>query len=482
MRRPNGLDRPVLPRKALVGLFATVASLALALCGVALADTVTTNFEAPPFRSCGLPPAPPVLAPPQFMSCWTVNGQDGWKSAIPGNIPSLPAGYDQQVVANSGAPPEFGSQSLRISNAYGTGPTTSPPEFHFQTYSAPTTDAAGESETNKVYTAQFSFISVHPNQVQPRLLISLSPDNGEGGRMSYIGLEDINTTDSGCVQDEPCGNGIDVSLYDTPDGHFVGYDLGVLPRDVPHTIKFWMKLNPGPGNDLVRILIDGHDVGQCFTTWEDFYRATNQDVPISDRLLLLSGNRDGNRLSLLGGGYLFDNVTTTTAAPGPPGCDLPIEKTADSPTVIAGGLVGYRISVRNRGRLSERNVLVCDHIPREMTFVSADRKLRRLGRRRCLLIQRLGPGQRVSFHLVLRVDANAPPGTVDNIVDETPVAPPVTTTPPVITPPATPPGAQVPDVPGKVTGTPPVIKMVRAPVKVLARRKLAAPPPPHVTG
>ena len=53
-----------------------------------------------------------------------------------------------------------------------------------------------------------------------------------------------------------------------------------------------------------------------------------------------------------------------------------------------------------------------------MTFVSANRKLRRVGRRRCLVIPLLKPGQRVSFHLMLRVDANAPPGTLDNIADD----------------------------------------------------------------
>ena len=91
-------------------------------------------------------------------------------------------------------------------------------------------------------------------------------------------------------------------------------------------------------------------------------------------------------------GYLFDNVTTTTSnGPGPQGCDVLIDKQADSPTVTAGGIEGYRLTVRNRGRLSERNLLLCDHIPNHTTFVSADRKLRRLGRRRCLLIPRLSP-------------------------------------------------------------------------------------------
>src|SRR5262249_49130219 len=157
----------------------------------------------------------------------------------------LPKGYDQEVVANNGAPPSFGGQSLRLSNAYNQSPLAGPPEFHFQTYSKPTTDAAGENQANTEYIAQFSFVSTKPAVQQPGLFVSISPDNGEGGRMSYIGLEDT-------------PDGIDVIFYDTPnpDGDFVGYDLGTLPRDTPHTIKFWMKLNPGPDNDLVRTYID----------------------------------------------------------------------------------------------------------------------------------------------------------------------------------------------------------------------------------
>jgi uncharacterized repeat protein (TIGR01451 family) len=447
----------VLPRRAIVGLLAMFAGFAVLTGGVALADTVTTNFEAPAFSTTvGIPPPDTPLG--------SVNGQGGWKSAVPGDIPSLPHGYDQAVVANAAipghpAPDAFGAQSLRISNAYAPDPGTAPPEFHFQTYSTPTIDAAGQDLTNTEYTAQFSFISVHPNQQQPGLQISVSPDNGEGGRMSYVGLLDTPT-------------GIEVTFYDTnPAGEWVPFNLGVLPRGVPHTIKIWMRLIPGPNNDLVRIAIDGKDAGQCFTTWESSY---GDNVPISDRLLFLSGNRQGNDLSLLGGGYLFDNVSVTTGGAGPPGCDLPIEKQADSRTVTAGGHVGYRLSVRNRGRLSERNLLFCDHIPRHTTFVSADRKLRRVGARRCLFIPVLRPRQRASVHLVLHVNANAPPGPLENTADLAPDLPPVL-------PPA-PPSTMVPDVPGKVTTTPPVIKKVKAVVTVRAKPKRVHPPPPRVTG
>jgi uncharacterized repeat protein (TIGR01451 family) len=455
----SSVVRVALARKTLVGSFAVVVSIAVLQCGVALADTVTTNFEG--FTVCS-PPAP------VFDAACTVNGQGGWKSAVPGDIPSLPNGYDQQVVANadflgSNAPASFGAQSLRLSNAYNPGLSTFPPEFFYQTYSTPTLDPAGDGLADTEYTAQFSFISTHPDAEQPGLAISVSPDNGEGGRMSYIGLTDTSA-------------GIDVTFYDTDaNGNFVGYDLATLPRDVEHTIKFWIKFNASPTPDLVRIYIDGNDVGQCFTTWKTFYQSTSQQVPVSDRLLFLSGGRTGNVPSLVGGGYLFDNVSTTTAnGPGPPGCDLPIEKQANTRTVHPGGLVGYRITVRNHGRVAERNLLVCDNIPRETTFVSASPKLSRLGRRRCLLIARLRPGQRETLHLELRVNANAQPGVLDNTGDETPVQPPGEPPPVTVPPPTT-----GPDVPGTITKTPRPIGKATAPVKVLAKRVAR---PPRFTG
>jgi uncharacterized repeat protein (TIGR01451 family) len=414
-------------------------SIALFPSGVATADTVTTNFEAPLFH------------------LGSVNGQDGWKSAVPGDIPSLPHGYDQEVVANGGAPPAFGGQSLRLSNGYNQF-EAGPAEFHFQTYSKPTADAAGENQADTEYTAQFSFISTMPMAQQPGLYVSISPDEGEGGRMSYIGLEDT-------------PDGIHVDFYDTPepDGEFVGYELATppLPRDVPHTIKFWIKLNPGPDNDLVRIYIDGHDSGQCFTTWENFYRSVPQPVPTNDRLQFRSVGEQED-LSLIGGGFLFDNVSTTTGnGPGPPGCDVEVEKEADKPTVRPGGRVGYRINVRNRGRLTARNVLVCDHFPREMKFVQADRKLFRLPRRRCLLIPRLAPGQRFSFHLVFQLDANAPPGAEENIAEVKPG----------VEPPAPPPAP----LPGKTAPIPPA-KETKAKVRVKAKHATRRPPAPPVTG
>jgi uncharacterized repeat protein (TIGR01451 family) len=157
---------------------------------------------------------------------------------------------------------------------------------------------------------------------------------------------------------------------------------------------------------------------------------------------------------------------------------VPIEKEADQSTVRAGGLAGYTITARNRGRGSARNVQVCDRIPRRTRFVSADRKLRRIGRRRCLVIPRLRPGQRVSFHLTVRVNPNAAPGPLANIADITPgVEPPGSGTRPM---------TELPNLPaapeGRLQGRPALGAQVRAgrakaTVRVLPRRV-----PPSVTG
>ena len=139
-----------------------------------------------------------------------------------------------------------------------------------------------------------------------------------------------------------------------------------------------------------------------------------------------------------------------------PGPEAIIDKDADSPTVTAGGLAGYRIAVTNRSGVTAQNWWVCDRIPRAMTFVGASRKLRRLGRLQCLVIPTLGPHHRVSFHLTLRVVSDTPNTTVTNIAEVIPGNPGGGTPP-----------AQVP------------IAKVKAKEKV---RVLHQPLPPPVTG
>lgn len=443
---------------AFVGLLATFVIFALLPCGVAVADTVETSFETPLFH------------------LGSVNGQDGWTSSVGLNKGAGPAGYDQAVVDNDAlsprvAPSEFGGQSLRVSNAYRSQ------EFEGQTRSGATKEPAGENLPNTEYTAQFSFISIKPHEEQPGLSVSVSPTEILGARMSYIGLEDT-----------PAG--IAVWFYDTPnpDGEFVGYDLGTLSRDQVHTIKFWIRLVAGENNDFVRIFIDGRDASECFTTWKNMYRAEKLGVPNIDLLEFRTGGPVGQDLSLLGGGFLFDNIKITTAkgpGPGQQTCDLPIEKQAETRTVRPGSRVRYRITVRNPSRLSASNVLVCDRIPREMRFVSSDRKLLSLGGgRRCLLIGHLAPGRHVTFHPLLGVDANVRATEVDNEVEEIPDGGPPGTPPPIgETDGAGPPGYMHPptqDLPaGAKTGFIPSARKASAKVVILQSKR---PGPPPVTG
>lgn len=395
MRRLRRVRR-ALPRKATRGLLTTVASLVLLPCGVAAANTVTTNFDD--------------------FTPGSISGQHGWRSGLGG--PS----FDEEIVPvhdyYPGGVPGFGAQAWRFSNlvtSTGFGNQTLSPELN-----PPTTENGPDRE----FIADFSFITAKTVE-QPGLFVSISPDNGAGGRMSLVQLIDA-----------PAGT--DVVVWDTlADGNFTRHEVAVLPYGVPHTIKFWMKLHPGPTNDEVAILIDGSDVGQRFTSWENFYRASDDPVPDINSLLFRVAEPG---LSETNGGYLFFGTSTTADdGPGPPEPDVESDKTASTRTVHPGGLVRYTITARNRGSAVARNFVVCDRIPREETFVSADHGLRRVGSRRCLAIASLAPGRSMTFHLTARVNRNAPTGRIDNITDEENAED--------LTPPPLPP---VPDVPGHV--------------------------------
>ena len=178
MRDSNSVTRPA-PRAAIVGVLATFVSFALLPCGVAAASI--TLFEQPLFHP------------------GSVNGQSGvggfpWKSAplgaIPACVPTPTNGqYDQAVVASTlaptGEPPGFGSQSLRMSNACASG------EFFYQTYSPRELQQVGEERANKVFIAQFAFMSTTPDlpartvlERQPGLRRGLAHVLGGPGRYS----------------------------------------------------------------------------------------------------------------------------------------------------------------------------------------------------------------------------------------------------------------------------------------------------------
>ena len=406
MRDSNRLTRPA-PRAAIVGVLATLVSFALLPGGVAAASI--TLFEDPLFHP------------------GSVNGQSGvggfpWKSAPLGAIPSCNPNptlgqYDQAVVANTvaptGDPPGFGSQSLRMSNLCANG------EFFYQTYSPREPVQVGEDRVNKVFLAEFAFMSMTPDY-QPGLFLSVSPDSGEGSRMSWVGLEDTE-------------DGIQVSAADAPevDGEFRNYDLELLQnRAVPHTIRFRIKVNRGPDNDVVRIAIDGRPVG-CFTTWENYYRTAPEQAPPPNANTPADINSLQFRSSVpgfsgpAGRGYLFDNVSITPSnGPGPRACsgggegpppDIDIDKETQTRSALPGQLITYRIGVRNRGDAPVRGLRACDRAPRALTFVRSTTRLQpAAGRRLCLTTGLLRPGQRKTFRTTFRLRQNVTAETVTN--------------------------------------------------------------------
>ena len=120
--------------------------------------------------------------------------------------------------------------------------------------------------------------------MQPGLHMSVSPDNGSGARMSYLRFEDQ-------------ADGVHVFFDDVnnpgPVGtvsNFTDTDIATLSRDRAHSIRFSITFKPGPGNDVVRIYIDGNEATRG-TSWENYYRYDpeaagngNQVSPVSKLL------------------------------------------------------------------------------------------------------------------------------------------------------------------------------------------------------
>jgi hypothetical protein len=220
----------------------------------------------------------------------SVNGQNGWTSTGP---------YDQAVVRNTYGYAAFGCQSLRLSNAVTSG------SFGDQTFSAPAAQPAGETVANNHYEASFDIASTQ-NTEQTGLSISVSPDRGDGSRMSYLRF-----------QDSPTGIAVyfdDVTTTTNP-ASWNEDQVATLDRTVPHTVKFVIDFVDGPSNDVVKIYIDGTLV-KTGTTWENYYRfdseSNSEPVRTVDSLLFRAAGTSAPLTN--GNGLLFDNVAVTTSA------------------------------------------------------------------------------------------------------------------------------------------------------------------------
>jgi hypothetical protein len=247
----------------------TALALSLAIAGTAQADTVTTTFDG--------------------FADGSVNDQDGWKATGP---------YDQDVVG------VVGGKALRISNAITAG------SFGDMTFSKPVTKPASETDAANVLVNEFTVKA--PDAFVPGLVVSISPDDGNGSRMSYLRLEDH-------------ADGVRVFFRDAT---FTDHMIATLDRSAAHQFKIETTFVKGDDNDVVRILIDGN-LKMRGASWENYYRSSEERNPsASDRLLIRTAGTAAP--DTMDNGFLFDDVTSTSShvnnpapltppAPGPAG-------------------------------------------------------------------------------------------------------------------------------------------------------------------
>lgn len=207
-----------------------------------------------------------------------IDGQQGWSKTGP---------YDVKVEQTDRFGFGFG-KALRISNAVTTG------AFGDQAFSPGLTDPAGET-ARKHFEASFD-IATMSNDVQNGLAISVSPDNGQGARMSYLRFEDR-------------ADGVHV-FFDgtTATGDFMEEDIATLDRASAHSIRFLVNFKKGA--DDVKIFVDGKKLISD-TTWENYYSELGQQVaPVSNMLFRAGGTAAP---TTLGHGFLIDNLTLSSS-------------------------------------------------------------------------------------------------------------------------------------------------------------------------
>jgi hypothetical protein len=255
-----------------------------------------------------------------------INGQPS-SSTLPNGKWSKTGPYDVKVVPVStyaaAAGYGFVSQALRITDAVTSG------SFGDQTFSPGLADEAGESGASDVvngvpisgglrqphFDASFLIGTAQTTQqcvgCTTPLHMSVSPDRGDGARMSYLRFEDQ-------------ADGVHVCFSDVVDKGPVGTvanfresDIATLSRTQSHLIQFSIDFKDGPANDTVKIYIDSRLV-TTGTTWEDYYRydpeqsAQGNQIPTVDKLLFREAGT-ANPGDAVSGGFLLDRVTLASS-------------------------------------------------------------------------------------------------------------------------------------------------------------------------
>ncbi|WP_166830988.1 PEP-CTERM sorting domain-containing protein [Thalassoroseus pseudoceratinae] len=248
-----------------------------------------------------------------FATGVSVDGQGGWSVDI--------TNLDEEVI-------DIGGNTVwRVSNAvtqdslgdqpFSPRPGGVPTDTTSDPVNSNPDDFAGESSTganNNRFFAEFDFRSTS-SMFQPGLSVTVSGDNGTGGRQGFIDIEDSM-------------DGLRLITYDVNlDGSFAsGSNIvpgsGFLSRDVFHTFGMEILFNDGPKNDVINYFLNGALV-HTSTSWEEYYRNVPWQfashplgVPTQSLIFRISGTAAPDTA---GGGFYIDNVTTSTSAVPEPG-------------------------------------------------------------------------------------------------------------------------------------------------------------------
>ena len=269
--------------RGLAGIAALVVAAVIAgLAGSAAADnTGPIDFE-----------------PGSGYAIGDIDGQQGWSKTGPYDV-AVASVSDFAAASGCG----FGSQALRLSDAVTSG------SFGDQTFSPGLAQPAGETPAQTHFTASFKIGTTSADQ-QPGLHLSVSPDDGNGARMSYLRLEDQS-------------DGVHVFFDDATDPGPVGTvasfsdtDIATLSRTSAHTVKFDIGFRTN-APDVVNIYIDGA-LKHTGTTWEDYYRYDPEQTPAGNQVPLVSkllfreagDAHSGNA----GAGFLVDDVSLSSSS------------------------------------------------------------------------------------------------------------------------------------------------------------------------
>jgi hypothetical protein len=220
--------------------------------------------------------------------------------------------------------PAFGDRSLRISNAVTSGC------YSDQTFSHRATDVAGErgassrstdglteyaldgARLSNHFEIEWSIMSARPDAWQPGLELVASPARGDDHRMSWVQVADradglavvfaerSNPAEPGAISRSTIVRGLD--------------------RRRAHVLRLSVDFLDGPGNDVVRVYVDGR-LRHTGASWETYYKydANGQSnfggaTPAVNRVMFRTGSDTHRGVpgdpapATLGRGFLIDRV------------------------------------------------------------------------------------------------------------------------------------------------------------------------------